>query len=65
MFIKIERKDKTEMHHAKSYYSNHLKNGLDFNVERIDGNVSRHHFENGEEINVFIMNNDGKTIDRI
>lgn len=65
MYIKIERGDKTELHNAKSYYGNQLENGYDFNIERIDGVMLRHHFESGEGVEVFIMNHDGKTIDRI
>ena len=65
MYIKIERDDKIELHNAKSYYGNQLKNGYDFNIERIDGVMIRHHFEMGDNVEVFVMNDNGKTIDRI
>lgn len=65
MYIKIERGDKTQMHHAKSYFSNKCGGGLDLNIERVDGKAFSTRIEQGDKINIFIMNHEGKTIDRL
>jgi hypothetical protein len=65
MYIKIERGDKTQMHHAKSYYTNQCGDGLDLNIERVDGERFGIRIEKGDKTKMFVMNDNGKTIDRI
>lgn len=66
MLIKIKHNDKVQMHDAKSYYRNQLVNqAMDLNIDLIDGEMKRLHFDDCREVECFIMNDQGKTIDRI
>ena len=65
MYIKIERGDKTQMHHAKSYWTNECGNGFDLNIERVDDAIIQERVEQGEEVHIYVMNDQGKTIDKI
>jgi hypothetical protein len=66
MYIKIEHNDKTQMHHAKSYWRNQLKDqAFDLGIDTIDGQTVKLHFSDCTEVDGYVMNEQGQTIDRI
>jgi hypothetical protein len=65
MYIKIKHGNKDALHEAKHKYVNYLKDGLDLNIESYDGTEIKYHFPDITKVDIYVMNDDGKTIDHI
>ncbi len=66
MYIKIENKDKTEFHEIKSYFANRTQEGVDLNIVGTDNDVKQYFIGDVDnEMVCYIMNSEGKTIDKI
>lgn len=66
MLIKIKHEDKTQLHHAVSYWRNQLADqAFDLGIDTIDNGTIKLHFDDCTEVECYVMNEDGKTIDRI
>lgn len=66
MLIKIKYKGKTEMHDAQSYFRNELEyQAFDLNIKTITGELVQYHFNDSKDIECYVMNEQGKTVDRV